>query len=679
MEKQAADRKISHTHAHHNGDGHQHPHPHPHKEEHAHTHSGIFGEHTELIFSLVCGALLVTGFALSFSGLPVLVSKIFYGAAYIFGGFYTAKEAIQTVSKGGFEIDFLMLVAAIGAAVLGEWGEGALLLFLFSLGHALEHYAMGRARKSITALTELAPKTATLKNGELLMEVPIEKLKSGDIILVRPGSKIAADGLVIKGNSSVNQAPITGESIPVDKFPVTDAAISDELAGGLDNKFKVFAGTINGANALEIRVTRAAADSTISRLIRMVNEAQNQKSPTQLLTDKLQRYYVPAILILVVLLQLAFLVIDETYSESFYRSMAVLVAASPCALAISTPSAVLSGVARAARAGLLIKGGRPLEELGSLHALAFDKTGTLTKGQPELTGVYSFGEVSEQDLLRTVVAVEQLSDHPLAKAIVKAGKAKLNLEVAPAQKLESTSGRGVHADLDGNIIKIGNREFFKDDPSAPDASIIAKLDELEANGNTSMLVQKEGIYIGVITVMDTLRNDASAAIEGLRKEGIRRMVMLSGDNQAVATAIAGQAGIREAFGNLLPEQKVQAIEKLKNDEKKVAMIGDGINDAPAMAKSSVGIAMGAAGSDVALETADVALMSDQLSALPFAVGLSKKAHRIIKQNLLISLGMVALLIPLTILGIAPIGPAVAGHEGSTLLVVINALRLLAYK
>ncbi|MFT3705627.1 MAG: heavy metal translocating P-type ATPase [Agriterribacter sp.] len=674
-----------HTHAHtkdeaneHKHTAHNHDHHHP--GEHNHAHGGIFGEKTELMFAIICGSLLAIGFGLSFiQSISSYVSIACYIAAYFFGGFYTTKEAIEGISKGEFEIDFLMLVAAIGAACLGQWAEGALLLFLFSLGHSLEHYAMEKAKKSIAALTDLAPKTALLKNGNNIKEVKIEELKAGDIIVVKPNSKIAADGIVVYGKSSVNQAPITGESMPVDKIPVEDTGIDIIKADKLGAPYKVFAGSINGGENLEIKVTKVAADSTIARLVKMVNEAQTQKSPTQNFTDTLEKYYVPSVLILVGLLLLAFLVIHEPFSASFYRAMAVLVAASPCALAISTPSAVLSGVARAARGGVLIKGGKPLEELGSLTAIAFDKTGTLTEGKPTLTGVYPLNNTTEEALLETIIAVEKLSDHPLAAAIVKGGVEQLKKDIAPASNITAIQGRGVKADYNGSTIHIGNKELFTEKKDALPAAIIQQIEDVESKGNTTMLVQQQDTYIGIITLMDVARKEAKETLAQLHKQGIRKMIILTGDNQKVAEAIAKETGITDAWGNLMPEQKVEAIEKLKTSEKKVAMVGDGVNDAPAMAKSTVGIAMGAAGSDVALETADIALMADKLEHLPFAIGLSKKAHSIIKQNLFISLGMVVILIPLTIAGIAHIGPAVIGHEGSTLVVVFNALRLLGYK
>lgn len=651
-------------------------------KDHDHSHSGVFGKNTELIFSITCGVLLGIGFGLSYvESIPDWVSLTLYIGAYFFGGFFTAKEAVQTVAKGGFEIDFLMLVAAIGAAILGEWAEGALLLFLFSLGHAMEHYAMNKARKSIAALADLAPKTALLKKDGKTEEVGIEKLSIGDIIVVKPNSKISADGVVVNGKSSVNQAPITGESIPVDKIPVEDTGRDYSADDDIKDENRVFAGTINGNSTLEIKVIKEAKDSTLSRLVKLVNEAQTQKSPTQLLTDKFEKYFVPSVLILVGILLFAFLVIDEPFSESFYRAMAVLVAASPCALAISTPSAVLSGVARAAKGGVLIKGGRPLEDLGVITALAFDKTGTLTEGKPKLTKVVPLGNIEENELLKIAVAVENLSDHPLAKAVVRDGRERLEgIEIPDASDLEAVLGKGIKASLGNDQIYVGNLDLYEDlDSDKPSEEVTSKVRELEGGGNTTMLIRRNKEYIGIIALMDTPREAAKETLKKLKEIGIKRMIMLTGDNQKVADAVAKEIGLTDAWGSLLPEEKVEAIKKLKQEESKVAMVGDGVNDAPAMANSTVGIAMGAAGSDVALETADIALMADKLETLPFAIGLSRKAKAIIKQNLWVSLGIVALLIPSTIMGWASIGIAVVIHEGSTLLVVFNALRLLAYK
>ena len=653
------------------------------KPKHEHNHQGgVFGKNTELIFSIICGILLVIGFGLSFiESIPSWVSLVLYIGAYFFGGYNTAREAFTALSKGKFDIDFLMLVAATGAAILGVWAEGALLLFLFSLAHALEHYAMGRARNSIAALADLTPKIALRKQNDEIVEIGIDEIQVGDILMVRPHTKISADGYIVSGASTVNQAPITGESIPVDKVAVTDLQTTYKSEIEIPDQSRVFSGTINGNSTLEIKVLKETKDSTLSRLINLVNEAQTQKSPTQRFTDKFEKYFVPSVLGLVVLLFFAFLIIDETFSQSFYRAMAVLVAASPCALAISTPSAVLSGVARAARGGVLIKGGRPLEDLGSLTAIAFDKTGTLTEGKPKLTRVIPLNGITEAELLKIAVAVEDLSDHPLAKALVRDGKLRLGVvDIPRAEHLEAVMGKGIKAQLEGDEIFVGNLELYNSlDANKPDTETVNLVNSVSEEGNTIMLIRKGPVYIGIIGMMDVPRPEAKATLQKLKDLGIKRMIMLTGDNQNVADNVGKEIGMTDVWGGLLPEEKVEAVKRLMQEESKVAMVGDGVNDAPAMANSTVGIAMGAAGSDVALETADVALMADKLETLPFAIGLSRKSKQIIKQNLFISLGMVAILIPLTVLGIASIGPAVLLHEGSTVLVVFNALRLLAYK
>ena len=648
--------------------------------DHDHAHGGIFGAQTELIFVALCGVLLLLGWLLpKFVVMPSWGPLFVLVPAYFFGGYYALREAIDSVRNGRFEIDFLMLLAAAGAAALGEWAEGALLLFLFSLGHALEGYAMGRAKRAIEALGALAPKTATVRRDGKVEEIAVDALQVGDIVLVKPNERLAADGFVIKGESSVNQAPITGESVPVDKLPVGDATVAAEKPDLVDAKNRVFAGTINGGGALEIQVTRTSADSTLARVVKMVNEAETNQSPTQRLTDRFERIFVPAVLVLAIALLFAGFVIDEPFSDTFYRAMAVLVAASPCALAIATPSAVLSGVARAARGGVLVKGGAPLENLGRLTAIAFDKTGTLTEGKPKLVDVVTAEGVEEKDLLRVAIGVEALSDHPLAAAVVRDGRERLgDIPAAEASDLRSITGRGVVAQVDGETTYIGKDDLFGEvgGPPMPDM-LRGKVEALEADGRTTMVVRQGDRYLGVIGLMDTPREAAPAVIKALHEIGIRRMIMISGDNQKVADAVARAIGLDEARGDLMPDDKVQTIKSLRA-EAKVAMVGDGVNDAPAMANATVGIAMGAAGSDVALETADVALMADNLNHLPFAVALSRSTSAIIRQNLWFSLGVVAFLVPATIFGLG-IGPAVAVHEGSTIVVVFNALRLLAFR
>lgn len=653
----------------------------PEKGEHNHAHGGLLGSNTELIFSLVCGTLLGVGVALEklLPTGPFWLPTTCYIAAYFFGGFYTVREAVDNIRLKKLEIDTLMLVAAAGAAALGAFAEGALLLFLFSLGHALEHYAMGRAKQAIEALAELAPQTATVRRDGKTLEVPVEDLVVGDIVVVRPNERLPADGFLVKGETSVNQAPVTGESIPVDKRPVADIARARAKPNALDSSSRVFAGTINGAGAIEIEVTRLSTETALAKVVQMVSEAETQKSPTQRFTEKFERIFVPAVLALTFVLLFAWVVIDEQFSASFYRAMAVLVAASPCALAIATPSAVLSGVARAARGGVLVKGGAPLENLGSLSAIAFDKTGTLTEGRPRITDIVPAEGIPEEELLRVAVAVEQLSDHPLAAAITRDGRERISgREIPEAHDLKSLTGRGVTATVEGKPVWIGKAEMFGADGITPlSKASVAAIEKLRDNGRTTMVVRYDDRDLGAIGLMDTPRAVAREALAKLHALGIKRMIMISGDHQKVAQAIANDVGLDEAWGDLMPEDKVEAIKKLRS-EQKVAMVGDGVNDAPAMASATVGIAMGAAGSDVALETADVALMADDLSHLPFAVGLSRHTRSIILQNVFISLGVVALLVPATVLGLG-IGPAVAVHEGSTLVVVVNALRLLAYR
>ncbi|HAJ45745.1 MAG TPA: heavy metal translocating P-type ATPase [Alphaproteobacteria bacterium] len=633
----------------------------------------------ELAFSLLCGACLLAGFLLEqFSPAPDWVSRTLFQGAYIFGGFFAVREVAEKLPSGKFEIDFLMIVAAAGAAILGEWAEGALLLFLFSIGHALENYAMNRARKAITSLADLAPETALVRRSGVQAELKVADLRPGDEVIIRSNERIAADGFVIKGESSVNQAPITGESAPADKSAVPEIEAAFASPDALPARHRVFAGTINGAGSLEIRVTRAAGETALAKVISMVSAAETRQSPTQSFTKKFEKIFVPAVILLAVLVALSGPVLGEAFRESFYRAMAVLVAASPCALAIATPSAVLSGIARAARGGVLIKGGAPLEALGTLDAIAFDKTGTLTEGMPRIVEVKALAGTDEIDLLRVASAVEALSDHPLAKAVVRDAAARIGDTALVATGFESLTGRGVSAIVEGETVLIGKPAFFNGtDAKALAVDLTAITSDMFSRGQTLMVVSKGDQFLGVIGLMDTPKPQAKAVIEQLRALGLRRMMMISGDNQSVADAVAREVGLDTAFGDLMPEDKVRKIAEL-SEGKGVAMVGDGVNDAPAMANATVGIAMGAAGSDVALETADIALMGDDLRTLPFAVGLSRRARSVIQQNLWLSLGIVALLIPATLLGLG-IGPAVIIHEGSTLLVVANALRLLTYR
>ncbi|WP_233862366.1 heavy metal translocating P-type ATPase [Tenacibaculum piscium] len=649
-------------------------------------HGGILGEKSELYFAILSGVFFFIGLIIeNFTSLSIKYPTyivVSFMISIILGGWFTTIEAFKKIKKGEFEIDFLMLAAAAGAIYINKWGEGALLLFLFSLGHALEHFAMNKARKSIENLGKLSPKKALVKRNNNLVEVLINELKINDIIIVKPNTKIAADGVIIKGNSSINQASITGESMPVDKIAINSI---ENIAKYKDfneipKKNVVYTGTINGDSVLEIQVLKLSKDSTISRLVKMVSEVENQKSPTQLITKKFEKWFVPIVLILVLTLCFAYLVINESFEQSFYRAITVLIAASPCALAISTPSAVLSGVARAAKSGVLIKGGRALENLGSLTTIAFDKTGTLTQGKPKLTNAIVLNNFDEIEFLEITLEVESLSNHPLAKAISKDISTKYQLKNNNnASDIKAIQGKGIKATYKNKPVFIGNKKLMTDENIIVSDAIDTQMNTLLLNGHTAMLVGYQQQIIGLLSVMDIPRITAKETLNKLRKIGIKKMVMLTGDHQNVANSIASQIGLTAAKGNLLPEDKVIEIQKLKANNNKVAMVGDGVNDAPAMANSTVGIAMGAAGSDVALETADVALMSDKIEKLPFVIALSRKSKAIIKQNIWISLGVVAILIPLTLFGVTSIGYTVLIHEGSTLVVVLNALRLLRFK
>jgi len=621
--------------------------------------AGWFVEHRELIFSCVAGLLLLAGWLTGLAGAPHTLSLGLLLGAYAAGGFYTLRDAWQSMKSRSFDIDILMIVAAAGAAALGAWEEGALLLFLFSLGHALEHMAMDRARKAIEALAKLAPKTAIVQRDGAEAEVRVEALLRGDRVVVKPGQRIPADGQVASGNSAVDESPVTGESMPEDKHPGD----------------KVFAGTVNGEGALVVEVTRLARESTLARMVTMVAEAQTQKSPTQRFTDRFERIFVPLVLAGAALLIVLPPLFGFPFAESFYRAMAVLVAASPCALAIATPSAVLSGIARAAAGGVLIKGGAHLENLGVLTAVAFDKTGTLTIGKPKVTDVVAVSG-SADELLKIAAAVESRSAHPLAQAVVTEAKRR-GLSWGEAGEVEAVTGKGLRAEFDGKKVIVGNAGLFDGEPIP--GVILQHVERLGTKGKTIMLIQSDGQFLGIVALADTPRPGVREVLARLHRIGVRKTIMLTGDNESVGRAIADAVGLDEVHAGLLPEDKVTAMEELGQRYGRVAMVGDGVNDAPAMARATVGIAMGGAGIDVALETADVALMADDLSRLPFAVALSRASRRIIRQNLFVSLGVVALLIPATLFGWAGIGLAVLIHEGSTIVVVINALRLLAYE
>jgi Cd2+/Zn2+-exporting ATPase len=626
----------------------------------------FLGHHEELAWALAAGAVLLLTWLLELGGrVPVPVLRTGYLLTGMVCGRAPVTHLVGGLRRGRLllDIDFLMVVAAIGAAVVGAWAEGAFLLFLFALANALERYALDRARDAIRALAELVPDAArVLSNGTETM-LPIERVRPGDHVVVRPGERIPVDGTVHAGTSAVDQAPITGESVPVDK-------VSGE---------EVFAGTVNGEGALEVVVTRAVGDRTLDRVIRLVEAAREARAPSERLTARFEQVFVPLVVILdVLLIVVPPLMGVSDWSSSLYRGMTVLVAASPCALALGAPAVMLTGIAQAARRGVLIKGGVHLEELARVQAIAFDKTGTLTTGRPEVTDVTPMPGIEGADLLRLAAAVERRSQHPLAQAVVRRA-ARERLSLPEAGDLVSITAKGVRSTVSGKPVLIGSLKLWQREDDQPPAAIVALVDEVAGRGRSVMVVRHGERWLGVLGLADQPRASARAVLERLRVLGLKPLVMLTGDHRGVGEAVGREVGIDEVHADLLPEQKVAAIHRVRAAHGSVVMVGDGVNDAPALAAANVGIAMGGAGSAAALETADVALMGDDLARLPFAIGLARRARSLLRQNLAIAGGMMLVLLVLAATGILTIGPAVIGHEGSTLVVIANALRLLAYE
>ncbi len=615
--------------------------------------------------SLIAGGALVVGWLGELTGvLPHVAALVAYFIAYLAGGHQAVIHAYEAARRGRFDIDLLMVVAALGAAALGDYAEGALLLFLFSLGHALEHLAMERAREAIRALSDLSPDEALVRRPEGDVLIPSSELQVGDLVVVRPGERLPADGVVVDGHSAVDQAPITGESLPVEKGPGDG----------------VFAGTINGGGVLLLRTSKDPSDTTLARVVRLVEEARKSQAPTHRFAQRFTRVLTP----LVLLGALAMIFLPPLFgmeaTEAFRRAMLLLVAASPCALALSTPSAVLAGIARAARSGVLIKGGAYLESAGSARVVVLDKTGTITEGRPRLTDLWTpvGGDAEEAELLRTAAAAERLSAHPLAAAVVEAA-AQRQLEVPEASGLVSLTGRGLRAELHGRAVWIGNPALMREAGVELGAAALERKEAWEAEGKTVVWAALGHRLLGMLALRDEPRPYAAAAVRELRRLGVQHIVLLSGDQRAVAEAIGRAVGVDEVIAEALPEDKAEVVRDLRRRYGPVIMVGDGVNDAPALALADVGVAMGGAGTDVALETADMVLMSDDLRRLPYAVGLSRAARRNIVVNLIISLGVMLLLIPSVLFGLAGMAVAVVFHEGSTLVVVGNALRLLGYR
>ena len=616
--------------------------------------------HDDLTRALASGAALAIAFAAESTGAPALLFAPLYAAAFLLGGWEVFQHGFAAAIRGRFTIDFLMSLGAVGAALLGHWADGALLLFLFSLGHAAEEEAFARARGAIGALGDAAPRSAWVVRAGTVVELPVEAIERGDLVRVRPGERIPVDGTVHDGRSEADESAITGESAPVAKAPGDG----------------VLAGTVNGRGALEVAVTKLATETTIARVVRLVAEAETRKAPTQALVDRVSAVLVPAALAAVVAMALLVPLLGWLpWTEAFLRATAMLVAASPCALAIATPAAMLAAIARAGQRGVLVKGAMHLESLGSLRAMAFDKTGTLTLGRPEVTDVVPADGTTEARLLAVAAAVERHSTHPIARAVA-ARAAASSVGSLEAAHVSVVDGRGLRGEVEGATTWVGNRALLESHGLVLPPDLDRAMRGFEEGGRTSIAVWHGEQPLGVLAAVDRPRPTAAATLVRLRELGIREIAMLTGDQPRVASEIARVVGIDDVRAGLLPEQKLEAVRELMRRHGPTAMVGDGVNDAPALATSTVGIAMGAAGSDAALETADVALMSDDLAALPFAVALGRDAMRTVRQNLVIALAVMALLVPLAAAGFAGIGPAILLHEGSTLVVVANALRLL---
>lgn len=596
---------------------------------------------------------------------PTWFVRVIFSLAIASGAWLILPKAFRTLKQKRFDMNVLMTIAVIGAIIIGEWAEAAAVTFLFALSELLESFSVSRARRAIESLMELTPPTALVKrNGEVL-EVELSEVDANETVVIRSGAKVPLDGIVTSGSSSINQAPITGESLPVEK-----------KAGD-----QIFAGTINGEGSLEAKVTGTAEQTTLAGMIRLIEDAQSQKAPSERFVDTFAKYYTPAVIVLSILVFLIPGVVTGEWAVWFYRALVLLVIACPCALVISTPVSVVSGLTALARRGVLVKGGAYLEIVGKLRALAVDKTGTITRGEPEVTDVISLTDDGEKEMVRIAAAIDTHSDHPIAVAITDYAKAQ-KIDFPSASNYQSQTGRGADGQLDGHQYFVGNHRYTHELGVCSD-ELEKRLHEIESKGLSVVVVGHKphgdctGDVLGIFAVGDTIREDAKAAIESLHGVGIEKVVMLSGDNQATVDAISREAGIDEAHGDLLPDQKIENVRRLMATYSHVGMVGDGVNDAPAMAAASLGIAMGAAGTDTAIETADMALMTDDLTRISEAIFLGRKALGIIKFNIAFSLLVKAIFLVLAFTGHTSLWLAILADTGATLLVIANALRLLS--
>jgi Cd2+/Zn2+-exporting ATPase len=631
----------------------------------------------EAASTVVCGVAVVVGWALQKAGLLV-PGQLFLFTAYAAGGWEPGRRAVGALLRFELDVDLLMLLAAAGAGAVGHWVEGAILLFLFSTGNTLETYAFGRTRRSIRSLMELRPEDAAVVENGTERRVLVAQLLPGQTVRVRPGDRIPVDGRVTVGSSRVDESTLTGEPLPAAK------RIDDD----------VFAGTLNGAGALDIQVLRGPDDTALARVIRLVEEARDAKAPTQSWIEEVEgRYALGVILASAAAVLIPWLGLGWSFDDAFYRAMTLLVVASPCALVISIPATIVSAVSNGARRGVLFKGGAHLDALASVKVAALDKTGTLTEGRPEVTGVRVLEAMhapsplhptdgrpgvvtneSDVQLVRLAASVEALSEHPLGDAIVRACEAD-GLTLHEVVDFRSEAGSGVSGIVEGLPVQVGRRSWVEEQSPSPEP-LVAWVTHGERRAATPVFVAVDGRHAGAITVADRPRNGVREALGELRRAGVDRLVMLTGDNTATAEAVAAEVGVDEVFAELYPEDKSRVLNTLRERYGPVAMVGDGVNDAPALASADVGIALGAAGTDVALETADVVVMGEELGGLAHAVELSHRARIIVLQNLIFAVSVMATLVVLALGGWIGLTAGVIGHEGSTVVVVFNGLRLL---
>ncbi len=608
---------------------------------------------------LVAALFLLMGYgSLLTYGEEHISTIVLYVLTIVVGGYSLFKAGIQNLLRLQFDMKTLMTIAIIGAAFIGEWSEGAVVVILFAISEALERYSMDRARQSIRSLMDIAPQEATVRRNNKEITIPVEEIRIDDVMIVKPGQKVAMDGRIVRGSSAINQASITGESVPVEK------TIDEE----------VFAGTLNGEGLLEVKVTKLVDETAIAKIIHLVEEAQAERAPSQVFVDRFAKYYTPVIMALATLVAIVPpIFLNGSWNEWIYQGLAVLVVGCPCALVVSTPVSIVTAIGNAARNGVLIKGGIHLEEAGALKAIAFDKTGTLTKGIPVVTDYQVFSGNTEE-LFAIIAALESRSQHPLASAIMKkAEEGAIRYQNLDVEDFVSITGRGIKGNVNGTTYRIASPKMFD---TSEFENVISRL---QNQGKTVMLFGSDDQILALIAVADEVRESSQDVIQQLHELGLKKTILLTGDNQGTANEIGKKVGVSEIQAELMPEDKLNYIKALRNQFGKVAMVGDGVNDAPALASATVGIAMGGAGTDTALETADIALMGDDLRKLPFTIKLSRKALWIIKQNITFSIAIKLLALILVIPGWLTLWIAIFADMGATLIVTLNSLRLLRVK